>query len=386
MYTKTTSIQCSHYAEILRRMPSSSSDQFKSQRKRLKRKSIHELFVYDHSVYIQALSGIVGILFAHGVQDPPELFVLHRVVKIKPGVLFNIVPLSGIGEVEIQITLDAQAKTIQIPEYTSTQVQSNFDVDEIFAFYYSTKGNSYQFEGEQHPFWELTFVDNGELECVVEDIVYTLPPRSIMLFGPEQFHTQSTAKDKTVSYLTIMFSAKMDRPELLTNRVIHCSNDLYDAILMFMHHNEKPWLFRSDLLLSILKVILVYATIEDPNFSERGTINPMQKHYENELLNEITQYIKHNVHNSLTIKDICDKFALSRSSLQALFKKHLDISPKLHINNVKLDQSKILLKKSAYTVSQISDMMGYTSIHYFSRKFKQVYGISPSDYAKSINN
>ena len=115
-------------------------------------------------------------------------------------------------------------------------------------------------------------------------------------------------------------------------------------------------------------------------------INPMQQHYEDELMNEITQYIMNHINSSLSINEICDKFAISRSSLQALFKRNLDISPKHYINNIKLEQSKILLKKSARTVSEVSDMLGFASIHYFSRKFKLQYGISPSEYAKSIVN
>ena len=88
----------------------------------------------------------------------------------------------------------------------------------------------------------------------------------------------------------------------------------------------------------------------------------------------------------ISINEICDKFAISRSSIQAKIKRNLDISPKHYINNIKLEQSKILLKKSARTVSEVSDMLGFASIHYFSRKFKLQYGISPSEYAKSIVN
>jgi AraC-like DNA-binding protein len=371
MYKKTTSIQCSTYSETLKSIPLSSNETFKTSRRKLKHKEIHELYQYDLPVYIQAVEGIIGILFAKKPEDTPELFVLHRIVKVKPGILFNLVPLSGMGIVDIDIQEGSSLQEYPIMEFEVNSIRSSFEVDEIFAYYYSTKGNNYRFDGEKHPFWELTFVDNGELECTVDGESFHLPPRSLMFFGPEQFHTQKTAPDKTVSYLTVMFSTHFLQPEALTNRVIQCSNDLYS--------------FRNDLLLGIMKIILVYSIIGDSQSNE-DIINPMQAHYENELLNEITQYIKYYIHNSLTINDICTKFAISRSSLQALFKKHLDISPKLHINNVKLEYSKLLLKKSSYTISQISDMLGYTSIHYFSRKFKLVYGITPSEYAKSIAN
>ena len=52
---------------------------------------------------------------------------------------------------------------------------------------------------------------------------------------------------------------------------------------------------------------------------------------------------------------------------------------------LKLNQAKIMIHEHNQTISEISDILGFTSIHYFSRKFKLQYGISPTDYAKSIS-
>ena len=43
-----------------------------------------------------------------------------------------------------------------------------------------------------------------------------------------------------------------------------------------------------------------------------------------------------------------------------------------------------MIHEHKHTISEISDVLGYTSIHYFSRKFKLQYGMSPTEYAKSI--
>ena len=86
-----------------------------------------------------------------------------------------------------------------------------------------------------------------------------------------------------------------------------------------------------------------------------------------------------------TVEDLCMKFSISRSSLQNLFKSNIHITPKQYISNVKLNQAKIMIHEHNQTISEISDILGFTSIHYFSRKFKLQYGISPTDYAKSIS-
>jgi len=387
MYKKTTSIQCAKYCEILKTLTKNGNSNYFNAKKTIKKKIIDELYVYDRSVYVQVESGIVGIVFLDDLNHKPEMFAIHKILKIKPGTYFNFISLSQSGSITMQMHLSANSQKVRIPEFGSIGIKSAIKVQEIYAYYYSTKGNSYFFEGEKHPYWEMTFVDNGELITNVEGIDYTLPPRSVFFYAPHQFHTQRTTDKNTCSYMTIMFEMKDMDPDKLANRVIHCSKNMFQTLSMFMHLSNEKWEHINELLLSLLKLLIIYAMDETNEIElSNQNINPMQQHYEDELMNEITQYIMNHINSSLTINEICDKFAISRSSLQALFKRNLDISPKHYINNIKLEQSKILLKKSARTVSEVSDMLGFASIHYFSRKFKLQYGIAPSEYAKSIVN
>jgi len=132
-------------------------------------------------------------------------------------------------------------------------------------------------------------------------------------------------------------------------------------------------------------LILLYQFDDEVEESTSITANPMQEHYESTLLNEILVFINNNVYKQFTVEDLCTKFSISRSSLQNLFKSNIHITPKQYISNVKLNQAKIMIHEHNQTISEISDILGFTSIHYFSRKFKLQYGISPTDYAKSIS-
>ena len=108
---------------------------------------------------------------------------------------------------------------------------------------------------------------------------------------------------------------------------------------------------------------------------------PMQQKFEDELLNEIILYINENIYSPLYVEDLCERFAISRSSLQSLFRNYVYTAPKEYISNLKLEKSKVLIKESKYTISEIAYILGFSSIHYFSRRFKQKFGMSPSDYA-----
>ena len=54
-----------------------------------------------------------------------------------------------------------------------------------------------------------------------------------------------------------------------------------------------------------------------------------------------------------------------------------------HIN-MKIERAKLFLRESTYNITQISDVLGYSGIHYFSRQFKKITGMTPTEYSNSI--
>ena len=51
---------------------------------------------------------------------------------------------------------------------------------------------------------------------------------------------------------------------------------------------------------------------------------------------------------------------------------------------MKIDFAKQLIRENDMNFTQISDFLGYSSIHYFSRQFKRSTGMTPSEYVSSI--
>ena len=109
-----------------------------------------------------------------------------------------------------------------------------------------------------------------------------------------------------------------------------------------------------------------------------------RQHYQDELLEKILSYIDETIYEPVTIAEICQKFSLSRSSLQILFKENLEQPPKKYINELKLEKSRQMICENRYTISEIALMLGFNSIHYFSRAFTQKYGMAPSEYSKTL--
>ena len=124
--------------------------------------------------------------------------------------------------------------------------------------------------------------------------------------------------------------------------------------------------------------------LQDNQLQKGAPKTPNIQEYRYDLFKQIAKYIDENINMPLSIEDITHNFSISRSSLQTLFKTNVNKTPKYYITDLKLNRSKKLLLENKYTVTEIAYMLGFSSIHYFSRAFKQRFNLTPSEYSKLV--
>ena len=103
-----------------------------------------------------------------------------------------------------------------------------------------------------------------------------------------------------------------------------------------------------------------------------------------ELFSKMTSYILDNYTDpSLSISDLAKKCGISEVHVRRIFKSEANITPIRYINFIRLSQAENMLKSSNFTVSEISESVGFSDPFYFSRIFKQSFGVSPSEFRKT---
>ena len=102
---------------------------------------------------------------------------------------------------------------------------------------------------------------------------------------------------------------------------------------------------------------------------------------EQDFLRKLNGLIEKNFDNSAyTVEDLARNLTISRVQLYRKVKAILGISVSDHINNMRLDKSKMLLKKSELNISEIAYAVGFSSPNYFSTSFKNKFGVTPKEY------
>jgi AraC family transcriptional regulator len=80
---------------------------------------------------------------------------------------------------------------------------------------------------------------------------------------------------------------------------------------------------------------------------------------------------------------LIEKLGYTYQYLSSIFSKHENITLEKYIILQKIEKVKELLEFDNYTLSEISFLMGYSSLQYLSNQFRQITGVSVSDYKKN---
>lgn len=287
--------------------------------------------------------------------------------------------------------------------FTRNILNNCITVDSLYTIHYFEYTNKFYFEGESHDFWEFIYVDKGSVDICMDDKQLTLKKGDIAFHQPNEFHKVSTYGHTAPNLVVISFEShsplmdffqcqvlKTDAKErtLLADMLLEArklfSSPLNDPYLTEMIKNENVPIGTEQLLKILLEQFLIHMLQRYSMEETQGEISIAQN--STEIFNRVIAYMEENIANQLTIEQICWDNMIGRTKLQKIFHAEVGIGIIDYFSKLKIGTAKHMIRDGKLNFSQISQQLGYSSIHYFSRQFKKITGMSPSEYASSVKS
>ena len=309
-------------------------------------------------------------------------YYLDKLVCIKPEVYFSIQPFMGQAE--------ALVHAAAAPEQTGTRstgalrMDHQLQVDGIYTFFYQEKEQGFLFPGESHPMAELTYVDQGSLHSVADGQDLLLKQGDLVIYGPNQWHMQYADIGVAPRYVTLSFASRGPELNSLLNRKFTAPQKVVSLLQTMLREQEQSDTYSSDIILCQfhLMLLLLLREATSPSGGKLQTANAV--HSENEIIRQAQQYISSHIREKLSVPLVARQVDVSPSYLTALFHKNLQISPGEYIRRIKLQESKQMIRENNLNFTEIAAELQYSTVHHFSRQFKEKFGITPTEYAKSV--
>ena len=218
---------------------------------------------------------------------------------------------------------------------------------------------------EGHSF---TFVLDGSAEYEIEGKIYQLEKNDLLYVRPDTLRKGKTRHMKVVA---IDFTLSGVR-DLNLPRVLHIY-DITKYIPYFQEINTE-WLKQGTEYRLKCKGLLIL--ILHMLFTE------MDNQPKNRTVEEIKNYIIKNYLSPISVNEIAEMQGISAVYCGAIFKKYEKCTINHYINQIRIHCAISLMETSTLNISEIAFQTGFNDIYYFSRTFKRIVGVPPSDFRK----
>jgi YesN/AraC family two-component response regulator len=103
----------------------------------------------------------------------------------------------------------------------------------------------------------------------------------------------------------------------------------------------------------------------------------------NKNIEQAVSYIRENFSSDISLSSIAEMFSVSPEHFSRLFKKETGLGFSKYLNSLRLQYAEQFLKNSeGRSITEVAEICGFEDSNYFSKKFKEVYGISPKKLQK----
>ena len=249
----------------------------------------------------------------------------------------------------------------------------------IYASFSREEERGFLFSGGSYPMLELLYVEQGSLHSVADGRKQFLQQGDFVIYGSKQWHMQYADTDVAPRCLRIFFEMRGDLTAL-SNRKFTASGRVLDLLSQLQQEQERTEIYADEMILALLNqliLLLMRQVAGKPLPDER-----MKGEYR--IIHQTQLFVSSHVWEDLSVPFVARHVDMSPSYLTALFQKHLSISPGEYIRRVKLQESKRLIRENKLNFTEIAAELQYSTVHHFSRQFKEKFGLTPSEYAKLV--
>ena len=258
--------------------------------------------------------------------------------------------------------------------------------------------------GQNHDiydFWQLIYLESGYYTCNIGGSVLDAKAGQLLLAEPGKARITVT-EYKAVTAI-VSFRCNSEKMQCLKNRIFSLSEEEKGLLSRIIdiglkrfkiiteeqeYYGQQPEEGTEDYELQALKnnleLLLISLYEHRQTFMRPKIVSYNQNNYYKEQFGVLEKYLKENIRRNITVEDIVINTGFSASTIKRICANCTQCGVIHYFITLKMEEAKRLIRESDMTMSQISECLGFSGIHYFSRMFKERTGLSPSQYARSI--
>ena len=232
-----------------------------------------------------------------------------------------------------------------------------------------------------HNHAELFYIVGGKGQFLIEDQLYPVNTNHLVIINPNVTHTEVSLNAQPLEYIVL----GIDGVELSIDNTSNgqfCildhfeSMDITSCLRNILREMELKQPGYEDICQAFMEILIIRL------MRSTGLSVPTepQNNVGNHQCAAVRRYIDHHFKESLTLDQLAEEAHMNKFYLSHAFKREYGVSPINYMISRRLEESKYLLAETDLSMSQIAQLLGFSSLSYFSQVFHRTQEITPMEY------
>jgi len=289
--------------------------------------------------------------------------------------------------------------------FTRISFEKIFNVEKIITIFYMELSKNFYYDGEKHNFWEMVYIDKGEMICTADEKRFILKSGEMTFHKPNEFHNLSGDSNIAPNVSILTFECKSRVMKHFEGKIFKLNAEeksllstlFAEGLSCYQLEDERNPLLQklkvispspfgsSQMTKNLLEIFLIKlcrnTDIVTKEMRQSYIIDGEAVSYN---VMEILDYLKSHIYGKLTIHDLATHLGKSESNVKQIFAEYRNGGIIRYYNALKIKEARKLIREGKYNMTQISDLLQYDTPQYFSKCFKSETNMTPSEYKLSI--
>ncbi len=238
-----------------------------------------------------------------------------------------------------------------------------------------------------HNYTELFYIIDGKGQFLIEDQAFPVNVNNLVIINPNVTHTEDSLNAQPLEYIVL----GIDGVELATTQNSNgefCILDHFESVEIagclrnILREMEQKNTGYEDICQAYMEILIIrlmrstsLAVPAEPQLASG-----------NRQCAAVKRYIDLHFKEALTLEQLAEDAHMNKYYLSHAFKREYGVSPINYMISRRIEESKYLLAETDLSMSQIAQLLGFSSLSYFSQTFRRTQSVSPMEYRQNVKN
>ena len=238
-----------------------------------------------------------------------------------------------------------------------------------------------------HNHLELFYIVGGKGQFLIQDQLYPVNANNLVIINPNVTHTEVSLNAQPLEYIVL----GIEGVELATSENSNGQFGILDhfesveisgCIRNILREMEQKNPGYEDVCQAYMEILIIRLM---RNTALAVPVDP-QVVSGNRQCAAVKRYIDLHFKEALTLEQLAEDAHMNKYYLSHAFKREYGTSPINYMITKRIEESKYLLAETDLSMSQIAQLLGFSSLSYFSQVFRRTQATTPMEYRQSTKN